>query len=291
MLLGAIEGGGTKMVCAIGDEFGKIYDKVSFLTMTPADTMPKMIDYFRAFEICGLGLASFGPVDLNPKSETYGYITSSTKQDWKYFDIMGGLKKALNVPIGIDTDVNAAALGELTYGAMKGMHTGIYITIGTGVGVGIYVNDAPVHGILHPEAGHILVRRHPEDTFAGTCPYHGDCLEGLAAGPAIEKRAGVSAKDLPEDARDWEFVSYYIAQGICSYILTVAPERIVLGGGVMNRAHVIPMIRAKVAELLNGYIDTKELKNIDSYIVPASLGGEQAVKGCMKLAYDAAVRS
>lgn len=291
MLLGGIEGGGTKMVCAVGDEFGKIYDKVSFPTLTPADTMPKIIEYFKAFEICGLGLASFGPVDLNPESETYGYITSSTKLDWKYYDIMGTLKRALNVPIKIDTDVNVAALGEVAFGAMKGVHNGLYITIGTGVGVGEYVNDALVHGSLHPEGGHVLVRRHPEDDFPGICSYHGDCLEGMASGPAIEKRAGMSAKDLPEDARDWEFVSYYVAQGICSYILTISPERIILGGGVMNREHVIPMIRREVVRLMNGYIDTKEMKDIDNYIIPASLGGEQAVMGCMKLAHDAALNS
>lgn len=291
MLLGGIEGGGTKMVCAIGDEFGKIYDKVSFPTLAPMETMPKIIDYFKAFEICGLGLASFGPVDLNPKSETYGYITSSTKLDWKYYNIMGTLKDALGVPIGIDTDVNVAALGEIAYGCMQGVNTGMYVTVGTGVGIGLYANGAPVHGILHPEGGHILVRRHPEDTFAGICAYHGDCIEGLASGPAIEKRAGMSAKDIPEDAKDWEFVSYYIAQGICAFILSVAPEKIVLGGGVMNRTHVIPMIRSEVVRLLNGYIDTPQIKDIDSYIVPASLGGEQAVKGCMKLAYDRALHS
>ncbi|HWT26575.1 MAG TPA: ROK family protein, partial [Mobilitalea sp.] len=186
--------------------------------------------------------------------------------------------------IGFDTDVNASALGEATWGSMKGLTSGIYITVGTGIGVGVYVNGALLHGMLHPEAGHILLRKHPEDTFEGVCPYHPNCMEGLASGPSIEKRWNRKAYELSDDAKVWEMESYYLAHGIVNYILTLSPHRIVLGGGVMHQKQLFPLIREQVTKLLNGYIITPELKSMDSYIVPASLKDNQGIMGCIQLA-------
>lgn len=291
MLLGGLECGGTKMICAVGDENGRIVDKVSIPTETPEETMPKIIEYFLQYPIFSLGIACFGPLDLRPESKKYGYITSTTKLAWRDFDILGTLEQALDIPCSIDTDVNGSVLGEITYGGMRGLKVGVYITVGTGVGTGVYVNGSLVHGMLHPEGGHIMLRRHPEDSFPGMCFYHRDCLEGLASGPALEKRAGCKAYDIPKDSQLWEFEAYYIAQAIVDYIMTISPERIVLGGGVMKQEHLLPMIRAQVDKLLAGYIVTKETKNLDRYIIASPLKGDQGIMGCLKLAFDAACAS
>ena len=291
MLLGAIEGGGTKTLCAIGEEDGRIIDKIIIPTCTPEETMPRIIGYFKEKMICALGLASFGPIDLNKESPTYGYITTTTKPEWVNYNVLGTLKDALKVPCGFDTDVNGAVLGEVTYGALRHAQNGLYITIGTGIGTGIYINGGLVHGMQHPEGGHMMLKRHPEDDFKGICDYHSDCLEGLASGPAILARTGHRGDEIPADDKVWEFVSYYIAQAICNYILVLSPQKIILGGGVMQQEFLFPMIRSKVRELMNGYIATEEMRNLDSYIVPSMLKGDQAIMGCMKLAYDEAIRS
>jgi fructokinase len=194
------------------------------------------------------------------------------------------LKDALQIPIGFDTDVNASALGEATWGVMKGLESGIYITIGTGIGVGVYMNGSLLHGMLHPEAGHVLLSKHPEDMFEGACPYHPNCFEGLAAGPAIEKRWNNKAYHLKDNAKVWELEAYYIAQGIVNYILTLSPHKIVLGGGVMHQEQLFPLIRKEVARLLNGYIKTRQMEDLDQYIVPASLMDNQGIMGCLQLA-------
>ena len=186
--------------------------------------------------------------------------------------------------MGFDTDVNAAALGEATFGCMKGLSDGIYITIGTGVGVGVITNGKLLHGMLHPEAGHILLRKDPKDGFSGSCPYHKTCFEGLAAGPAIEKRWGKKAAELADVPEVWELEAEYIAQALVNYILILAPKRIVLGGGVMHQQQVLPLVRKKTLELLNGYINTHEIGAIDSYIVSASLNDNQGILGCAMLA-------
>jgi len=270
MLYGALEAGGTKMVCAIGDENGKIMEQVSIPTVTPEETMPKIIDYFKDKEIKALGVGCFGPIDPDRNSKTYGYITSTPKPGWKNFDMVGTLKKALNVEIGFDLDVNGSLLGEITYGSSKGIKDAIYITIGTGVGAGIISEGNLVHGIMHPEAGHMPMIPHIRDKYAGKCPYHKNCLEGMAAGPAIEDRWGKKAKDLADNDEVWEIESYYIAQALTNLILTLMPKRIILGGGVMHQMQLFPLIRKKVIENLNGYIVRDELKDIDNYIVPAS---------------------
>lgn len=287
MLLGALEAGGTKMVCAIGDETGKIIDRISIPTETPEITMPKLIDFFKKYELAALGVGTFGPADLNPKSATYGHILATPKLAWKDYDIRGEFERALNIPVGFDTDVNAAVLGEATFGCMQDVDTGIYITIGTGVGVGTMVNRKLLHGMLHPEGGHILLEKNPSDTYKGKCPFHSNCMEGLAAGPAIEGRYGKKAFDLKDVPEVWELEAEYIAKALVNYILILSPQRIVLGGGVMHQEQLFPLVRKKTVELLNGYMNTKEIENIDSYIIPPSLNDNQGVMGCIRLALDA----
>jgi fructokinase len=284
MLFGALEAGGTKMVMAIGNEHGEILEQLSIPTETPDITMVKIIDYFKEKKIEALGIGSFGPIDLDKGSKTYGSITSTPKLAWVNYNIVNTLKNALQIPIGFDTDVNASALGEATWGIMKGLNSGIYITIGTGVGVGVYMNGSLLHGMLHPEAGHVLLSKHPEDNFEGVCPYHPNCFEGLASGPSIERRWNKKAYELEDNAKVWELEAYYIAQGIVNYILTLSPHKIVLGGGVMHQKQLFPLIRNEVARLLNGYIKTSQMEELDRYIVPASLQDNQGIMGCIQLA-------
>lgn len=283
MRIGALEAGGTKMVCAIGDENGNIFEQISIPTESPEETMPKMIEYFKAKNIDALGIGCFGPICLDKSSDKYGYITSTPKLMWRDYNIVGEFAKALNIPVGFDTDVNASCLGEATYGAGKGLSNVVYITIGTGIGAGILVEGKLLHGNLHPEAGHIKLLRHPKDNYEGKCPYHKDCFEGLAAGPAIEARAHISAKELKQDDIAWDIEAYYIAEAICTYILTLAPQKIILGGGVMHQTHLFPMIQNYVTNMLNGYINTNELSDIKNYIVPAGLKDNQGIVGCLVL--------
>ena len=287
MLIGALEAGGTKMVLAVGDENGNIFDRVSIPTRTPSETMPEMIEYFKNKRIEALGIGCFGPICPDRESKRYGYITSTPKLAWRDFNIVGAFKEALNVPVGFDTDVNGSCLGEVTFGSAKGLKNVIYITIGTGIGAGIMSGGQLLHGNLHPEAGHIILKRHPKDTYTGKCPYHRDCFEGLAAGPAIEERWGISAKDLPAGHEGLEMEAWYIAEAVANYILILAPERIILGGGVMHREELFPMIRKYTLELLAGYLDTAELSNMDSYIVSASLNDDQGIMGCLVLGRNA----
>ncbi len=284
MLYGALEAGGTKMVTAVINEKGRVLDRASFPTETPEKTMPVLIEWFKERKIDAIGIGTFGPADLDRSSPTYGYITSTPKLAWKNYNILGAFKEALNVPAGFDTDVNAAALGEASFGCMKGLTDGIYITIGTGIGVGVLTNGKLLHEMLHPEAGHILLTQDPTDTFAGNCPYHKNCFEGLAAGPAIEKRYGKSAKELKDIPEVWKLEAGYIAKALVNYIMILSPKKIVLGGGVMHQEQLFPLIRKKTAKLLNGYINTKEIASIDDYIVPASLNDNQGILGCAKLA-------
>lgn len=286
MRIGALEAGGTKMVCAIGNENGEIFERVSFPTEPPEITVPKMIEYFKERDIEALGIACFGPIDLNKKSDTYGYITTTPKLAWVNYDIVGAFKKELNVPIGFDTDVNGSALGEATWGVTQGLENSIYITIGTGVGMGIITNGKLLHGMLHPEAGHMLLRKHPEDTYEGKCPYHKTCLEGLAAGPAIEARWGKKGIELADKKEVWEMEAYYIGQALVDLICILSPQRIILGGGVMHQEHMMPLVREEVKKQLNGYLKTKELEDLENYIVLPSLNDNQGIMGCLKLALN-----
>lgn len=281
---GALEAGGTKMVCAVGLADGTILDQVSIPTTTPEETINKIAEYFEDKDIVALGVASFGPVDVKKNSPTYGYILSTPKLAWQNYDLLSALRAKINVPMELDTDVNGSCLGEMTFGCAKGLDSVMYITIGTGVGAGIAINGQLVHGMLHPEAGHSLLQKHPDDKYKGRCPFHPNCVEGLCSGPAIEERWGAKAITLTDRDEVWELEAYYLAQAIVDYISILSPQKIILGGGVMHQLQLFPLIRKKTLELLNGYIVTDELKDIDNYIVPASLNDDQGIMGAIQLA-------
>lgn len=284
MLFGGIEAGGTKMVCAVGKEDGTIVDRVSFPTREPDETFDEIISYFQRFEIQALGVGCFGPIDLNYNSKTYGHILHTPKLRWAGYDVVGTLKKALQIPVGFDTDVNGAILGEVVYGAAKGLKDTIYITIGTGVGVGVYTNGALLHGLLHPEAGHMLIERKEGDSYKGCCPFHKNCVEGLASGPAIEGRWEKKGFELKEKDEVWELEAFYIAEAITNYILAYSPQKIILWGGVMHQEQLFPLVRQKVKELLNGYIDQDMItEKMDDYIVPPDLGENPGILGAIQL--------
>lgn len=287
MIIGALEAGGTKMVCAIGDENGNIMDRISIPTTTPEETIPQIIEYFKDKDIKALGVASFGPLDLNKASETYGYITSTPKLAWANYDLLGNLRKGIDVPMGFDTDVNGSLLGEKTWGIAKDKDTVIYITIGTGVGLGLMAEGKLVHGMLHPEAGHIPLVRHKDDTYEGKCPFHKNCFEGMAAGPAIEARWGKKGIELSENPKVWEIEAYYIAQALYNFALTISPQLIILGGGVIHQKQLLPMIREEFAKCNNAYLQTKELSDLENYIVPASLNDNQGIMGAIRLGLEA----
>lgn len=286
MRIGALEAGGTKMVVAVGNEKGEIIERSSIPTESPEITMPKLVDYFKNSKIDALGIGCFGPIDLNRESNTYGYITSTPKLPWRNYNIVGTFAEVLKVPVGFDTDVNASAIGEGTWGISQDVRNSIYITIGTGVGVGVLIDKKPLHGMLHPEAGHILLAKHPKDSFRGCCPYHDNCMEGLASGPAIEARYGKKAYELTDNEEVWELEGFYIAQALVNYILTLSPQRIILGGGVMHQEQLMPIIHREVLRMLNGYINTPELRAMEDYIVFPKLNDNQGIMGCIKLALD-----
>ena len=289
MIIGAVEAGGTKFVCGIGNEQGDIIDRISFPTEAPETTLGNAIAYFRDKQVEAIGIGSFGPININRESPQYGFVTTTPKPGWTNYDFLGAMKKAFDVPYGWDTDVNAAAFGEATWGAAKGLDSCAYFTIGTGVGLGVYVEGKLVHGLVHPEGGHIFVRRHEEDRYAGFCPYHGDCLEGLAAGPAIEKRWNVPGKDLAPDHPAWKLEAYYIGQAVINTVLMLSPKKIILGGGVMKQEHLFPMIREEVSRGLNGYVQSEALHSgIDQYIVSPGLGDNAGLSGALALGLEAA---
>lgn len=287
-MLGAIEAGGTKFVCGIGSEDGAVMNRISFPTTTPEETMARVREYFKDKQIEALGVGSFGPIDPIKGSPTYGYITTTPKPHWSQYNMVGNLAAAFDVPIGFDTDVNGAALGEYTWGAAQGLDSCLYITVGTGIGAGAVINGELAHGLSHPEMGHILVKRHPEDHFVGFCPYHGDCLEGVAAGPAIVKRWGTPGAELAEDHPAWEMEAYYLAQALMNYILILSPQRIIMGGGVMKQPQLFPLIQKQLVKLLNGYVQHAALTtDIGSYIVSPGLGDNAGLCGALALARKA----
>ncbi|MCY9670786.1 ROK family protein [Paenibacillus alginolyticus] len=288
MRIGAIEAGGTKFVCGIGNEQGIIEDRISFPTGQPDRTLEQVIAYFEYKEVDNIGIGTFGPIDIDPSSPSYGYVTTTPKPGWANYPFLAKLKQAFDVPFGWDTDVNAAALGEAVWGAAKGLDSCVYYTIGTGIGVGVFVEGKLVHGLVHPEGGHILTRHHPEDRFAGTCPYHGDCLEGMASGPAIEKRWNLKGSDIPADHLAWAMQAFYMGQAVAAAILMLSPKKIILGGGVMHQKQLFPLIRAEVRNNLNGYVSAKAvLDSIDDYIVPPSLGDNAGLCGALALGLQA----
>ena len=289
-LYGGIEAGGTKFVCAVGTGPGDIQAEVRFPTTTPAETIQRAIDFFQAQiaergPLAAIGIASFGPLDPHTDSPAFGHITTTPKPGWANADLAGPIQRTFNVPIGFDTDVNGAALSEGRWGAAKGLDTFVYFTIGTGIGGGAMVNGRLLHGLLHPEMGHItLPHDWQADPYPGKCPYHGDCFEGMAAGPAIEERWETKGQDLPADHPAWELEAHYIAQAMRSIICTLSPQRIILGGGVMDQPQLFPLVRQKTLEALNGYVQAPAiLDNIDTYIVPPALGNKAGVLGAFAL--------
>lgn len=284
MRLGGIELGGTKMVCAIIDEKANILDRFVVPTTTPNKTLNTLVDYFKDKNIDSLGIGSFGPIDLNKNSKTYGYITTTPKPHWANVDVVGAFK-SLNIPIGFDTDVNAACLGEVAYGAGKNLDSVIYGTIGTGIGFGVYLEGKLIHGLMHTETGHMLLSKHEKDKdFNGPCPYHGNCFETLASGPSIEKRWGKKGEELIKNKEVWELEAYYIGQALCNCIVCYSPKKIILGGGVMHNEELFKLIRKETLNNLNGYIKKDEILNdIDNYIVSPKLKDNAGIIGCAQL--------
>lgn len=295
-LVGGIEAGGTKFVCAVGTGPGDIRAEVRFPTTTPAETIGRALSFFGEQAewhgaLAAVGIGSFGPLDPNPVSATFGTITTTPKPGWGDTDLGGMIRDTLQVPIGFDTDVNSAALGEWRWGAAQGLDNFIYLTIGTGIGGGGMINSHLLHGLLHPEMGHIpLPHDWSADPFAGRCPYHGDCLEGMASGPAMQDRWDAPAHTLPVGHPAWELEAHYLALALHTFICTLSPERIILGGGVMQQAHLFPLVRRKVQESLNGYVQSPSvLAAIDDYIVPPALGGRAGVLGAIALGQQALI--
>ena len=279
-LYGIIEAGGTKFVCAVAESADKIHSRVEFPTTTPDETLAIVANYFSDFmknsgeKLDSIGIACFGPLDLNKNSDKYGYITSTPKPGWQYVDVAGFFKRKFNLPVGFDTDVNAAAYSEFLWGAGKQLDVVLYLTVGTGIGGGLYVNGKPLHGLMHPEMGHVIVNQDKEkDPFDCICPYHTNCLEGLASGKAVDMRWKCHASELDDDHQAWEIEADYLAQGIMNYILVASPQIVILGGGLMHKKLLYRMIREKVQQKLNGYINISSITdNIDKYIVEPGLG-------------------
>jgi fructokinase len=290
-LYGAIEAGGTKFNCLVGTGPDDIRAEARFATTTPADTLSQLLAFFAPYRsaLAALGVGCFGPVDLDPASASWGFITSTPKPGWRHADIAGPIRQALEVPVAFDTDVNAAAIGEGRWGAAQGLNHYIYLTIGTGIGGGGVVAGRPVHGLVHPEMGHMrLPHDRAADPFAGVCPFHGDCFEGLASGPALRARWAAPAETLPADHPAWALEAHYVALALANLICTFSPQRLILGGGVMSGEHLFPLIRRQVLHLLNGYIQAPALETeIDYYIVPPALGPRAGVLGALALAQAA----
>lgn len=287
MKLGAIEAGGTKFVVAVGNENGEVLERASFPTTSPNETMKETIAFFKNKDVEAIGLGCFGPIDPDKNSPTYGYITTTPKPGWANYNIVGALEEAFpGMPIGFDTDVNGACLGEAYFGAAQGLDSALYLTIGTGIGGGAIVEGNLVHGLLHPEMGHMLMNVREDDPYKGKCPYHGTCFEGMAAGPAIAERWGKKGNELPADHPAWDLEAWYIAQALAIYVLTLSPKKIILGGGVMHQKQLFPQIHKYLQERLNGYIQKEEITTdkIKDYVVYPGLGDNAGICGALALA-------
>lgn len=286
MTYGGVEAGGTKWVCAIGTGPDDLRVLETFPTTTPAETLARTAEFFsQNGGVSAVGLGSFGPIDLRA-----GRITTTPKPGWANTDVVSTLHGALGVPVAFDTDVNAAALGEGRWGAAMGLDTFCYFTVGTGIGGGVMAGGRLVHGLIHPEVGHMLIPHdHARDPFEGSCPFHGDCFEGLAAGSAIERRWGKPGEQLGDRGEVWELEAEYLALGVVNVICIASPQRVILGGGVMKQPSLLPLVRARVRELIAGYIVARELADgLDEYIVGPALGDRAGVLGAIELARLAA---
>jgi len=290
-VFGAIEGGGTKFVCAVGTGPDDLVI-TQFPTTSPEATIHSAVTFLKersGGRLRAVGIGSFGPVDLRPSSITFGYVTSTPKPGWQNFDFAGAVRNALDVPVGFDTDVDAAALGEARWGAAQSISDFLYLTVGTGIGAGVIVNGQILHGLVHPEVGHIRIPHDRQrDPYPGCCPFHGDCLEGLACGPSMEKRWGKPARELPIDHPAWALEAHYLALGLANWVCTLSPKRMILGGGVMQQQSLFPLVRAELIHLLNGYVRSKDLlENVEQYVVPPKLGNRAGIAGALVLAEQA----
>lgn len=288
-MFGGIEAGGTKFVCGIGTGPEDL-KTASFPTSTPEITVASAVNFFKSAGLLeGVGIGSFGPVDLDTNSATFGHITSTPKPGWANFDLLGAIQQGLGISAAFDTDTNVALLGEHRWGAARGLRDAIYLTIGTGVGGGVMAHGQLVHGFLHPEIGHLRIPHDwTSDPFAGICPFHGDCLEGLTCGPAMQARWGVPAGTLPADHQAWALEAHYLALALMNLTVTLCPRRILLGGGVMQQPHLFPMIRKQFRDLMNSYIRRREvMEDVDDYIQPPGLGSRSGILGALVLAQNA----
>jgi fructokinase len=288
---GVIEAGGTKFVCAVGSEPGDLSDEVRFPTTTPAETLKRCVEFFRARgALDALGIGCFGPVDLDRASSHYGFITKTTKAGWSDTEVAGTLGRALGLRVGFDTDVNAAVLGEARWGSARGVASAVYLTVGTGIGGGAILDGTLVHGLVHPEMGHLRVPREPGDDFAGVCRFHGAaCWEGMASGPAMQARWGKRAEELPAEHPAWDLEARYLASGLVSIVLTLSPHRIILAGGVMQSPERVALTRKHLLAMLAGYVgDARLTEHVDEYLVQPGLGTRSGIAGALILAERAA---
>jgi fructokinase len=289
MLYGGVETGGTWCVCAMGSGPEEIVESAQFHTTCPEETLARIVAFFAAGPaVEALGIGSFGPVDVDRSSPTWGYVTTTPKPGWQHVSVASVVAERLGVPVAFDTDVNAAALGEHRWGTGQGASSLFYLTVGTGIGGGLLIDGRPRHGLVHPEMGHIRVPRDSDPDradFRGICPVHGDCWEGVASGPAIAERCGSRPEELPETHPIWRIEAAYLALGILSVVLIASPERVVVGGGVMDHPSLLEMIREQLKELLGGYLETPALADeIGSYVVAPALGDRAGVLGAIALA-------
>jgi fructokinase len=291
-LYGAIEAGGTKFVCAVGTGPEDLKAQARFPTTTPKETLARCIDFFRAQpKVEALGIGCFGPIELRRGAPLYGHVTTTPKPGWGNADIVGPLQQALGVPVAFDTDVNGAVLGEARWGAAQGLDTAVYVTIGTGIGGGALVGGRLAHGLVHPEMGHLLLPREPDDlTFNGDCPFHGArCWEGVASGPAMMARWGKRPESLPADHPAWDLEARYIASALTTLVLVLSPDRLILGGGVMQVEQLFPLVRKHLTKSLCGYVQADAIiTGIDQYVVPPLLGQQAGIVGALALAEQAA---
>jgi fructokinase len=287
-MLAGIEAGGTKFVCGVGSGPTDL-KTAQFPTSAPEVTMPNVIRFLRDAsegKLEAVGIGSFGPVDLDRESPSFGHITSTPKAGWANFDLAGAVRDGLGVRVAFDTDVNAAILGEARWGAAQGLSDVVYLTIGTGIGGGAIVHEQVVHGMVHPEMGHLRIPHDlVRDPFPGVCPFHGDCFEGLACGPAMQARWGAPAATLPPDHAAWPLEAHYLALGLVNLTVTLSTKRILLGGGVMQQPHLFELVRKEFVSLLNGYVRHASIsERLDEYIQPPQLGSQAGILGALVLA-------
>ncbi len=287
LLYGGIDAGGTDFKCVVGAGPHSIIAEARIPVTTPPQTLAACGEFFRATQashgpLVKLGIGSFGPVDLTPDSATYGFITSTPKPGWRNTDVLGYFRRCLGLPTAFDTDVNAALLGEARWGAARQVNNAVYVTIGTGIGAGAMVDGRLLHGRMHPEAGHMLIPAGEADDFAGVCPFHGRCLEGMASGPALARRVGEDPAGLPDEHPVWRLQAYYLAAMCMNYALHYSPERIILGGGVMQRKHLLHQVHLHYNQLMNGYLGDQPSGS--ALIVPAELGSRAGALGALALA-------